>query len=265
MLLRTILVNLDDHAAHASPELGRSVLGDLRHDRVQTLLERFKALDPIENVDADPEIILEHRQRRLVVRTGQGRLQLHDPRNPLEPALLLSPAEIIAELDGSAAAERSRTVSAAAEFAEAARVAEPLTPPPAPALNAAWRLGLGATAAGLALYLAWALPLWTAARPATVFEPLTEEQESESRRQEISGVYMTGNRPGAHGIAVSPDGSIKIFQLNAEGVPSLIQDSYEVGRVRGLLALRTSQASEPLLQTGRHTLTFFGEAYQRIQ
>jgi hypothetical protein len=265
MRLRTTLINLDDQARRASPELGRTTLGELQPDSVQALLERFQSIDPIENVEADPEIILEYRQRRQIVRTGQGRLQLYDPRNLLEPALQLSPAEIIAELDGSAAAARSRAVTAAAEIAEAARAEEPLIPPPVPALNPAWRLTLITTAAVLAAYLVFSLQPWTSGQPETHFEPIATEQEATLIREEIAGVYMTGNQPGSHGISLSPDGAMKIFQLNAEGVPSLIQDSYEVGRVRGILGVRAGQGGEPMMQTGRHTLSFFGESYQRLQ
>lgn len=263
-MFRTTLINWDHETAQAALEMPPRPLGLLSAGEVRALLEQFRALDAIQNAEVDPEIHLEVRRHKHVVRTGQGRLFLSDPRNMFEPALVLTIDEIIAELDGSAAAARTRAPFVAPHnTAEEPTVVAPMPRPVSP-LRPYHRMALAGLAFCLAGYLVHAHLAGDPGAPAVDFEPLTDEQQIESQRESLAGVYMTGSLPGHHGIALSADGTMKLFQLNSQGTPSLIQDTYRVGRVEGAPAMLSHQPGGVLRMRGAKTLVFCGESYQRL-
>ncbi len=263
-MFRTTLVNLSTDATQASPDFGPRSLGTQSRDEVRALLEQFRLLNAADNAKADPEIILETRRQKHLVRTGQNRLHLYDPRDALAPALVLSVDEIIAELDGTAAAARTR----APFVAPAAAVDEGTTPvrlpPPRTALRSSHRLALGLMAACSAGYLVFALGFADPDSPADEFQLLADEPSSERARTELSGVYMTGPNPGAHGVALASDGNIKLFQNNDDGAPSLIRDTYRVGKLGTQLAVRGTSTNVTLRFEGTALLTTGGETYHRL-
>jgi cobyrinic acid a,c-diamide synthase len=262
-MFRATLINWERETAQAALEMPPRPLGLLSSDEVRELLEQFRALDPLQNAEADPEVHLEVRRHKHVVRTGQGRLFLYDPRNSLDPALVLTAEEIIAELDGSAAAARTRApfMSPAlpeelAPVASAPRPVSPLRPHP--------RAVLAGASLCLAGYLAYAQFSAEWAAPVVAFEPLTDASQIEAHRASLEGVYMTGAQPGHHGIALAADGTMKLFQLNPQGPPSLIQDTYRVGRTDGTLSVRGGQPGGVIRVSGSTALVFCGETYQRV-
>lgn len=262
-MIRTTLLNLDPTAARASSTLGPRHLGELHSDEVLGLLQRFSALDPIENVEAEPEIVLEVRRSKHIVRTGQGRLFFCDPRNVLEQTLVLTPAEIIAEMDGSAAALRTRV-----PFTDGAAPTEdvilPDLPKPASALRPAHRVTLGAAAFFLAGYLLYPALTTETGAPAPTFEAIDDPAQAAAHRAQVAGVYLTGPGPGHYGIALAADGTLKLFQFNAEGPPGLIQDTFHVGQVDGTFAVQGNQQTEAMRMTTANTLTYYGNTYRRI-
>ena len=264
-MIRITLVNLDAGATHASSATGTQGLGELPPADVLALLQRFRALDSIENVEADPEIVLEMRRRKFVVRTGKGKLYLSNPRNLLEPTLELTPEEIIAEIDGSAETARTRAPAAIAMEASDETDFVPTAPPTVSRLRAPHRIVLGAAAVGLAGYLIYASLSGEALAPAPVFEPITDAKEIDAAHEDLAGVYMTGAQAGHHGIALNADGTMKLFQLNAGGPPSLIQDTFHLGRSGGQFCVLSSQPGGAMQFAGRDSLTFCGETYHRLQ
>lgn len=107
-MIRITISNLARDAGSASADLGRRSLGELSNDATSAFLERFRTLDPVENLAAEPEIVLETRLKKFVVRTIQPRLYLYNLHQIDEPALKLSAEQIIVEVDGTAAAARTR-------------------------------------------------------------------------------------------------------------------------------------------------------------
>lgn len=261
-MFRITLVNWDPNAALVSADLGKHCLGDLTPFAIVILLEKFAAIDPILNAIVDPEVIIETTRRKHIVRTGQGRLFLYDLRNALEPAIVLSPEEVVAELDGSAVRVRSRTRI----FRPIEAKAEPVAPCAEPliGLRPPHRLALLCTALCLTIYLVNPHLSAEAAAPFPEFVPVASGKPTEALRGEIAGVYLTGSTPGHHGIALRPDGTMQLFQINASGNPSHINDSYRVGHMAGQVCVLGSTPNRLVRQITKGSFSYGGETYQRL-
>ena len=261
-MFKTILVNLEADATRASVELGRRSLGELPPKDVLVLLERFRMLDQLQNFEADPEIILETRRRKRVVRVNVGNLCLYDPSNILASAHVLSPEEIIAELDRTAAVPVRHSAADTEDFLANLRRKRTVPRPVLP-LRPGPRAGLAAAAILLAGYLAYAYLATTPAAGAS-FAPLAAGGEYDALQENLVGVYMTGNQPGDHGIVLDTGGALKIFELTAQGAPSLIRDTYRLGRIGGPVCALCTQPGGPIWIKGRDSVEYCGETYKRL-
>jgi hypothetical protein len=266
-MFRTTLVNLSPDAACTDTASGRNYLGELFDHEVIALLTNFQALDSIQNIECDPEIILEMRRSKHVVRTGQSRLYLYDGRDLLAPALVLTPEEIIAEIDGSAAASRTRAPFPLppVDSPTDENLFQPSLPPPTSPLRGIHRATLATVALGLAGYLAY--PAMSAESVPSTGQPeiLTDVQQVEAERTRWAGVYMAGTQPGQHGISLAADGTMKLFELNAQGAPHLLQDTFRPSLIDGKLCAMGRQTNEPIYFVGPGTLRFGGETFLKIK
>jgi hypothetical protein len=263
-MFRTTAVNFDPNTAQANAEFGAQEVGELSSAELRELLETFRGIDPIQNVEADPEVHIEARRARYVVRTGQNRLLFSDPRKMLEPALVLSPEAIIAELDGSAAAARTRGPFVLPPPVPTEPVLQKASVPTVSALRLPHRIACAVAAVLLAGYIAYPTLSAETVPPPPHFTPFTDAAQEEAQRALVAGVYMTGPQPGQYGIALGADGSLRLFQVNAQVSPSLIQDSYRLGRIGTTLYVLSGQPGGPIRVNEGNTLTFCGEIYQRI-
>ncbi len=265
-MFRTTLVNLAPDGSHAQPETGPRYLGELSRQAVGVLLDRFCTLDEAENAKADPEILVETRRLKHVVRTAQGRLHLYDARDPLAPAHVLTVEEVLAEIDGSALAMRTRSpfTPPAEDLIAPVEVAPVSRTPSAEVLRPSNRVALATVALSSASYLIFCLFFADAGQSVDGFVPVADEPTSESFRTELSGVYMTGPQPGDHGIALTADGNLKLFQNNAQGAPSLIRDTYRIGHVGSQISARGTETKVTLRFDGKTRLTSGGETYHRL-
>lgn len=263
-MFRTTLTNLDPDGTQACLGGGKHTLGDLEAHEVVVLLDAFCTLDPAENARAEPEIIFESRRNKYVVRTGMGQLHVYDPRRPLEPALVLTALQLLAEMDGSADASRTRPPFPVPGDSLPEPVPMFEAPKPISALRPPYRMALIAAVVLLTGYLVYAPPSAALPRPADTFEPVADEREADAAIQKLAGVYLTGSQPGHHGISLAADGTLKLFQLNLIGPPSLIQDTFQVGRIGGQPSALGHQTGGAIRFEGSETLTFCGETYHRI-
>lgn len=265
-MFQVTLVNLARDARTAI-EGGDSInLGSVSAGELTELLERFVELDAVQNSDADPEIRVQARRDRFVIRTGQGKLFFQDARNLSEPAYVLSPGEIIAELDGSAAAKRAApSVPPAPDGSLTGADALPgpeLAPMPVVS-ERPWPfalIGLVLLLGGYVAYSEWGdrpdgKP--PALAPLTAAERLSEDSS-------LTGVYTTGGEPGQHGIIILGNGKLKLFQVNAQAAPGVVYGSYRFGRLDSKLCLATDQPGGLIKVLDRESLEFCGEIYKRI-
>lgn len=242
-------------------------MGTLSGDEMRALLATFQTLDSLQNLKADPEIRVQARRDRFVVRTGQNKFFLQDVRNMSEPAYVLTLDEVMAEFDGSAAAKRA-ILSPSAEPLSGRIGGD--TVPPMPVETAALSVesprrpwALLAVVLLLGGYIGYAE--WSASRggdePAVV--PLTKTERL-AEDAALTGVYTTGSEPGQHGIVILGDGKLKLFQNNAQAAPGVVYGSYQWGRVAAQLCLVTDQPGGLIKVVGREAVEFCGEIYKRV-
>ncbi len=255
--------------ARTAIELGGSVdLGMLDAGKLAALLDTFAELDAVQNTMADPEIRVQTRRDRFIIRTGQKKLFLQDARNLSEPAYVLTAGEIIAELDGSAAAKRTtppmpiKLSTDNPSFVAGATIGAELPPRPEP-VDRPWPfalIGLVLLLAGYVAYSEWSgrrAGNQPALTPLTAAERLAEDSS-------LTGVYTTGSEPGHHGIIILGDGKLKLFQINAVAAPSVVYGDYKFGRLKSKLCLATDQPGGVIEVMDRESLQFCGEIYKKI-
>ena len=258
-----VLCKLAADAHSAADSFARTERNGLTESELRVLLESFCGIDAVQNVVAIPEIQVKTGNESFLIRTGQKKLLLYDAVHRELPALVLSVDETMAELDGVALAARNTSIHQHEADARAATTA-PL--PPAPPVVVASKprliaLGVAAGALlGAIIYLQMAqrsagLPaLFQAVQPA----------ESAGLQAALTGVYMTGNQPGQHGIVFISPGEVKLFELMALTAPRVVHASGKLGRVGTKLILATDQPGGAIEIANHDTLVYGGEVYRRI-
>lgn len=258
------LVNLSADATTAALNDGSNLeLAGVSPEALRSLLEAFANIDAVQNVTADPEIRIKTRRENYLVRTGQQKLFLYDVLDREAPAQVLTPEQVMAELDGSAMA--ARTVApfmmpgmAALTAAEPETVTAPRNELNRPRAAAMLGLIIGLVAA--IIYLR--SPNLAPPRPAA-FKP-AEAAELAELRQSLAGVYMTGALPGQHGIVLSTAGELKLFEVRALAAPGVVYASVDVGRLEGKVVLATNQPGGLIAVQPDGNLLYCGETYRRI-
>lgn len=258
------LINLTAEARSAGEGLERIDQPGLTDAALRTLLQNFREIDAIENAYASPEIRVRVRKERYTIRTGEKRLMLHDTLQRDLPALVLSLDEMMAELDGSAAAARR----ALANQRVPARTEAPVVPvlPPRPVRPASQPLvaALGVLAVALLGAIVY-LQREVASTPevGAPFVPVLAAELLE-QQPKLIGVYMTGPQPGQHGIVIISVRELKLFELNAVAAPRLVYAAGTLGHAGAKLVLATDQPGGAIEIVDRDTLIYCDEIYRRV-
>ena len=258
------LINLSADARTAAINEGGNIeLKGVSAVDLRALLETFCEIDAVQNVTADPEIRIKTRHETYLVRTGQGKLFLYDVLDREAPAQVLTPEQTIAELDGSAMAERTVAPFMMAGMASyAAREPEPIAAPrdalnlPRVIVMAVIALGLG----GAIIYLRGPDGVDHASMH---FAP-PEPAEQDALWSSLAGVYMTGAQPGQHGIVLTTTGELKFFEVNARAAPGVVYAKGELVRSGQKLFFTTDQPGGLIEVVDYDALLYCGETYQRI-
>jgi hypothetical protein len=267
------LCNLTADARSAVEGGGTVDLGSLSSAELSELLGVFAEIDAVQNLKADPEIRIQTRKDRFIVRTGQRKLFLYDARRLSEAAFVLDPGEIMGELDGSAAAKRTvppyayvhaqDSEAAAASRAGSADADDLKYVPPTRPEPRRWTLALVGCALVLgayAVYGEWAAEADDAPPALAPLSPAERQAEDAA----LTGVYMTGSEPGHHGIVILGDGRLKLFVVHAQAAPGVVLGTYRIGRLNTKLCLATDQPGGLITVNDRETLAYAGEIFKRL-
>ena len=258
-MYNVILVNLapDARSFAALSHLERRDVGP---EDLLVLLRNFCDVDPIENTTADAEIRVQVRRESYLLRTEQKKLILYDALRRDLPAQIFTVEEVMAELDGTATATRTQSIR------EARAEAEPVVVPeraPSAAPSKLRLIALAATAVILlAAIITLAGPFGADGHPPGFVR--VEPAERAGLEAKLTGVYLTGNEPGQHGIVVTGPGELKLFELGTVEAPRVVYVSYQLGRVDAKLCLATDQPGGLIEVLADGNLAYGGESYQRI-
>lgn len=264
------LINLSADGRTATEGARPLDLGRLTPSEFSALLDAFATIDEIQNLKSDPEIRVQTKRERFTIRTGDGKLFLYDARRPNEPAYVYSSAQIIAELDGSAADQRTSAPFVTLTAKERSQPAVEAPPSPEELATIAefrptqvpWFLIVASVAlAGLVAVVAET----SSSNPD--LPPLTPLAKAEQTKEDaaVTGVYMTSNLPNGHGIAVLGDGNLKLFTINAQAAPSVVLGSFKFGRIGETLYLATNQPGGLIKVIDPKSLEFCGLVFSRVQ
>lgn len=258
------LVNLSADARAVATET-RKELRDAGDDALQALLRNFCAIDPIENALGDTEIRVHVRHEKYLLRTEQGKLILYDVNQRDLPAQILTVAEAMHELGGTAGAARNQAILLARAEAGPVVAPGPVLPVMAPAATARRPLvlALAVTAGLLFAAILWLAAPFAAESAPAGFLPL-EPAEVDKLQGTLTGVYLTGSEPGQHGIVVTGPGELKLFELGSVEAPRLVYASYRPGRIGGKTCLVTDQPGGVIEIAADGNLVYCGETYERI-
>lgn len=237
---------------------------DVTSEDLLLLLRNFCEVDPVENTSAEAEIRVQVRRESYLLRTEQKKLILYDVHRRDLPAQIFTLEEVMAELDGTAAATRNQSVQQARAELEPVGSALPLPEPAPPAVASKPRVITLAVAAVVLLagIVFLAGPFGRDGRPEG-FVPL-EPAERGALEGKLTGVYLTGNEPGQHGIVVTGPRELKLFELGAVEAPRVVYVTYQLGRINGKLCLATDQPGGVIEMAATGNLAYCGETYQRI-
>lgn len=255
------LINLAADARTVSAGSGKIEQRGVDDAAVRSLLHNFCAIDPVENATADPEIRVRTPDGTFLIRAAQKKLILYDLDDRDAPAQVLTPDDAMAELDGTAPAAR-RAGLAVQTLSRAPAPSLPVAPPPDPAARRRRIAVLGVVALALAAALLVLHRPESSGDGIPPFAPLPA-REAAAARASLVGVYLTGTRPGDHGIVIAGTGDLRLFELRAVRAPGMVYATGRVGRVGPTLALATDQPGGVILIPNRRTLVYCGETYQR--
>lgn len=262
-LYHVILINLAPDA-RSFVALSHIERRDVATEDLRLLLQNFCGVDPVENTSADAEIRVQVRRESYLLRTEQRKLILYDVHHRDLPAQRFTLEEVMAELDGSAAATRNQSVQQVRAEYKPVGNELPVPEPAPPAVASKPRLIALVIAAVVLLagIVFLAGPVDRDGRPEG-FERL-EPAERGALEAKLTGVYLTGNEPGQHGIVVTGPRELKLFELGAVEAPRVVYVAYQLGRVDGKLCLATDQPGGVIEMTANGNLAYCGETYQRI-
>jgi hypothetical protein len=221
--------------------------GDLSSAELAVLLDAFVDIDPADNEEHDPHIVIVGRGAKLIVRTSRGRLQVYDVRDHAAPALEMSVAGILQRLD--------KTIETTSPFA----VEEPQPPPRAPHRGIAFAMLI----VGLALngYILYSVFYVESVNKKVEVVLLTDATEIKSKEDTLAGTYATGAKTGDRVIEIDALGNARFYEIGAKGPINDSKDTYRVGRHDGILCLNTDESG--VVDLVGETLVYYRDVYQR--
>ncbi len=257
-MYRVILINLSPDARSVMIS-GNEILSAVTPADLRQLLENFAAIDPIENATVETEIRVSVRHENYLLRSANARLILYDVRQRELPGQILPLENIMAELDGSAAAARTQAIL------QMRSEAEP-TPEPSVAPGRVRRRSMLIPLTIIVVLLIAVnrefFPPSTSRFPANFIR--ATESETKHLHASLTGVYLTGNDPGDHGMVMNGSDDLKFFELGAQAAPRVVYATFVPGRIGSRVFLATDQPGGLIELRSNDVLVYCGENYRRI-
>ena len=249
-MLHVSTVNLSADTTAAGADFGLNQLGELSAAELVVLLERLRAIDAIQNAEADPHILIAARAGNFLVRTGQGKLLLYNARDTTEPYSELTAEQIVAQVD--------RAVTGAPFAADDPAV------PVAPAPNRG--IAIAILLAGIALngYTLYSAFYSESVNEKPALTLLIDPAEIAAQSQAVAGTYATGSQAGDRVIVITADGKIAFSEVgNARSINNGT-DAFRLGRRDKKLCLSTTD-SGIVDVVNIETVIYYRDTYRRTK
>lgn len=237
----------DGRRASASSESADR--GEFTADELTVLLDAFTEIDPVDNEDLDPHILVTGRGAKLIIRTSRGRLQVYDGKDHAAPAVEMTVPSILDRLNQAPEGGTSAPVPGAGE--------QPA--PTAPHRGIAFAMLL----VGLALngYILYSVFYVESVNKKPDVKLITDASETKSRQAVLAGTFATGNRTGDRVIEVGASGQIRFYEIGLKGPINDFADTYRIGRHDGLLCLSTPDNG--VVDLIGDTLVYYKDVYTK--
>ncbi len=247
-MFQVTTVNLTTDTTAADIAHGKVDVGELTIDEFLALLDRFRHLDPVQNHEADPHLLVTTAVGKFRIRTGQGKLFLDNARNTTEACAELSAEEIIHYL------QRPSELTAL----EALRETTAQAATPSRGIAAAILLaGLGLNA-----YTLYAVFYTETVNEKPVVAALTDPAEITAHQNDVIGTFATGAQPGDRLITIDGTGKIKFAEVDARTGYNNNLDTYRLGRLGKNYCLNTVD-SGVIEVVNLNTLLYYRDTYKR--
>jgi hypothetical protein len=221
--------------------------GDLDAPELVVLLDAFLEIDPAENEEHDPHVVVTGRGAKLIIRTSRGRLQVYDVRDHAAPGIEMTVAGIVERLD------RIEPTSPFTTEGE-----QPA--PTAPHRGIAFAMLL----VGLALngYILYSVFYVESVNKKAEVSLLSDADEVKAREAALAGTYATGSKTGDRVIELTAAGQVRFYENGANGPINDSKDTYVIGRHDGQLCLALTTETGVIDLVGE-TLVYYKDVYQR--
>lgn len=249
-MFKVSTVNLSADTASAAADCGENPLGEVSAAELIALLERLRAIDPAQNAEADPHLLIGAPAGQYLVRTDQGKLLLYNTREITEPYVELTAGQIVAQLDQAPSS--------------AGATEETATPLIAPAPHRG--IAIAILLAGLALngYTLYSAFYSESVNPKTAVTLLTDPAELAAHGHDVVGTFATGDQNGDRVIVVTADGRVTFSEIgNARSVTNGT-DTWRLGRHDKKLCLTTTD-SGLIDVTNIDTMVYYRDTYKRTR
>jgi hypothetical protein len=244
------LVNLSTEDLSPGAGFGSNAAGEIDQDQLIALLELFRTIESMQVLEADPHLIVESRNGKYLIRTGQGKLFLYDARDSAKPYAELTAAEIARLLSAAPVAPQEE--------------AAPL--PAAPARTPHRGIAIAMLAAGLCLngYTLYSVFYIDDVNQKPAIVLITDPAELATRQNTVVGRYSTGGEAGDRFIVVGRDGGVNFGKVGGKSQRLESNDTYRIGRHEDQLCLTTPD-SGVIDVTGPNTLVYYRDIYRRMK
>lgn len=249
-MLHVTTINLTPDLHTAQPDLGACDFGEVGEDDLIVLLDRFRSVDPVQNLDAEPYIVITAPSGKFHVRTNAQKLFLYDARDTGKAGI---------EMDSAALARELGRHSARTE-APAAEITAPTPRKPRNGIAAAI-LCAGVMLNGYTLYSFFYIDDVNQKPPIVL---VTDERELAGLRNSAAGHYATGKIPGDRAIEIDENDRVRFFRITASGPRQDSSDTYRVGRHDKVVCLTTSD-SGVIDVINIDTISYYGDIYRRAR